>query len=202
MSHKADAVLSAYRAADDNIVIFVKGRLTEKEGAGEFSLLVPKAALTKIKEERRSEHWGDNISGTGGSFYGYDAMIGPPSELKLSDWTPMKVEKEKAPVVWMAEPNDYMPAQAVPVIYVLPRATNAANGDGLRNLWGAVHIVYVDTNPDGTVFRCSITPKAQRIEKTRNGIAWLPVTVPLDVATLPAQALWGALFVITLAGEK
>jgi hypothetical protein len=198
LSHKADAVLSAYRTPDDDIVIFVKGRFTEKEGAGEFSLLVSKAGLEMIREQSRIER----SKGWVNRSYSYEAMIRPPSELKLDGWTSVRVEKENSPVFSLAQNDAYMPLHGAPAIYPLPRAPSALNRDDVIKLWGAVDIVYVDINPDGTAFRCSITPKAEPIEKTWNGKAWLPLTVPLDVVTLPAQALFGTLFVILMAGAK
>ncbi|HEY8960901.1 MAG TPA: hypothetical protein VIM57_01770 [Luteolibacter sp.] len=201
LSHKADALQSAYVLPDGNIVVFVSGRLSKQEGKADFSLLVPKEALLKIKKEKKAAYASKSGYRT---MCSYDASIGPSSDLKLEGWRPLKTDRERRPYDPGApglEFDDSIPPQNAPVIYAMDRAAGASNEKGLKGLWGEVQLVYVDTYPDGTVFRCEIIPKAERIEKTRNGLAWLPVTVPLDVATLPAQTLWGALFVLISAGE-
>jgi hypothetical protein len=203
LSHKVDVLQSAYLLPDGNIVVFVSGRLSKYKGKADFSLLVPRPALLKIKEVRRAAFASESGYRTMSS---YDASIGPSSELRLESWSPLKTDREKQPDVHVygtapLEYDDYIPAQNLPVLYAIDRAPGASNEKGLKELWGGVELIYVDTYPDGTVFRCKLVPKAERIEKTRNGLVWLPVTVPLDVATLPAQALWGAIFVAVSAAE-
>jgi hypothetical protein len=206
LSHKADALESAYTLPDGNIVIFVSGRLSGQEGESHFSLLIPKEALVKIKEEAKAAYLSESGYRT---MFRYDATIGPSSELKIESWAKLKTDRERPrpppdkehPFIYLVDYAASIPAQDAPVIYVMDRAPGAANEKGLKNLWGNMQLAYVDRYPDGTIFRCEIIPKAERITKTRNGLAWLPITVPLDIVTLPAQALWGALFVVASAGE-
>ena len=198
LSHKADSLQSAYSLPDGNIVLFVSGRLSKQEGKADFSLLIPKASLLRIKDATKAAYASDRGDRT---MFHYDASIGPSAELKLESWTPLKTDREKRPLVPPVDFNGSIPPQNTPVLYAIDRAPGASNEKGLKELWGEVRLVYVDTYPDGTVFRCEIVPKAEHIMKTRNGRAWLPVTVPLDVATMPVQVLWGALFVAAFAGE-
>jgi hypothetical protein len=198
LSHKADALHSAYVLPDGNIVVFVRGRLSGKEGAADFSLLVPQAALLKLKEEKQAAYASKSGDRT---MFSYNASIGPSSELKSGPWNALKTDQARLRQTFTVSFSDSLPPQSAPVLYAMNRASGATNEQELKSLWGGVRLIYVDTYPDGTAFRCEIIPKAERIEKTRNGVAWLPVTIPLDVATLPAQALWGALFIAVSAAE-
>jgi hypothetical protein len=185
-SHQADQVLSAYQLADGNIVLFVKGRLQGVKGKSEFSLLVPKAELERMRAEHATTKRDARL-------FTYSAPIGPSGTYMADGWLPIPIRREKS------DANRYsIPADREPVLYELPRALDAENGKGLREYWGDVMLVFVEPGEDQRTFRVDIAPNAQRVKG--NASKWLPITVPADIVTLPVQAMWAALFVAGMAG--
>jgi hypothetical protein len=185
-SHKADRLLSAHRTADGDFVVFVKGRLHGVKGESEFSLLVPRAAVERLKI-RRAEAKHDE------SVFNYDAPIGPSGAYMAEGWREIPIKKETTDV-----DRHTIPAASEAVFYELPSALGASNGKGLRAYWGDVRLMYVEPYEDQGTLRIDITPDAQRVEG--NASKWLPLTIPADIVTLPIQAMWTSLFVVAMAG--
>lgn len=190
MSHRVDKVISAHQLPDKNVVIFVSGRLTDKEEYAEFSLLVRHEEIQKIKESRDAPFLGR-----------YKADIGPPSTYKQSDWREITVVNvaSREEVEWI----NNVPLETPPKIYIRTLGDDKQT-EGIAKRDGKVEIYYVEPSltmhPNSPKLKLTIIPNAEEILTKRNYL-WLPVTVPLDVATLPAQAIWGALFGISVVGE-
>jgi hypothetical protein len=186
-SHQADRLIAAYQMTDGNIVLFVKGRIHGVRGESEFSLLLPRAEMARIKSEHEVTVHEDRV-------FKYNAVIGPSTAYMGDGWSPLTIVRERAEV----DPYT-ISASREPVLYELPRALKADNGKGLREYWGNSVLVYVEAYPDQSSFRLDIAPDAQRIKG--NASKWLPASVAADIVTLPLQAMWAALFVVTVAGE-
>jgi len=186
-THQADRLVAAYRMTDGNIVLFVKGRIHGVRRESEFSLLVPRAEMARIKSEHAVTVHEDRV-------FEYNAVIGPSIAYMGEGWKSLTIVRE------LAEVDPYaIPASPEPVLYEFPRALKADNGKGLREYWGNSVLVYVEAYPDQSSFRLDIAPDAQRIKG--NASKWVPAAMAADIVTLPVQAMWTALFVVTMAGE-
>lgn len=185
-SHQADHVVAAYQMPDGNIVLFVKGRIHGVKGESDFSLLLPRVEIEKLKTEHESTRGEDRI-------FRYAATIGPSIAYMSEGWRPLAIARKATEVNSHA-----ILAASEPVLYELPRALTADNGNGLRKYWGNVELIYVEPYADNGSFRLDIAPKAQWVKG--NASKWIPVAVAADIVTLPAQAMWAALFIGTMAG--
>jgi len=174
-SHKADRAIAAYRLRDGNLVVFVSGRLQGVKGESNFSLLVPRADIDRMKAERAAVHET--------RVFPYLATIGPSSDYKAGVWSSIPTQRVR---------DDFdpyrIPASDEPIIYEMPESPE------LRKTWGDIELVYVEPYPDQSPFRIYVMPKAQHVKGQAS--KWLPLTPAADAATLPLQALWSALFLL------
>ena len=180
-SHRVDRAVSAFTLPDGNLVIFVKGRLRGTPGESEFSLLVPRAELDRLKTKVADRRHTDNYFQQW-----YDAPVGPSSDYQVGDWRPMPVERRGGTLDSYTYAN--LPPTHVPMLYEVPE------DEGIGKYWGKVDLLYVEAYPDGAAFRVEISPQVTLVKGSAT--KWLPLTIPADVATLPAQALWGVLFLL------
>jgi hypothetical protein len=181
-SHKPDAVLEAHTLPDQNIVVLVQGRLSGSEELVSFSLFVSRSELDQLKLRFVADH------GARAVFNIKAPIVMPPQESR-PEWSSLKLSMSSAPLEERG-----LPSGDVPVLYVGP----AQWGDR----WGHAKMIYVETFSDGTPFRCEIHPMADRLTHERDWRWWLPLTVPLDIVTLPLQAVWAVIAAVGLAGAK
>jgi hypothetical protein len=183
-SHKPDHAVSAYTLPDGNLVIFVSGRLRGVDGESQFSMLVPRSELDRIKTKFAHQRHTDNYF-----WQWYTAPIGPSLDYRADGWASMPIERH----VVELDPYTYanLPATQSPMLYEVPAQK------GIDKYWGNVKLLYVETYPDGAPFRVEISPQVTLVKGSAG--KWLPLTVPADILTLPAQALWGALFLLQAA---
>lgn len=184
VSHRPDRAVSAYRLPDGNLVIFVDGRMRGVRGESSFSMLVPRDALDRLKEQSAHRRHTDNYFRVW-----YDAPIGPSIAHRLDGWTEIPIERVGSRLDSYALAN--LPAGTAPLLYEVPE------DKGLGEHWGRVNVLYVERYSDGAPFRVEINPQVTRVKG--NAAKWLPLTVPADIVSLPAQALWGALFLMQAA---
>ncbi len=192
-SHVADRANAAYRTDSGDVVIFVGGRLAEHEADAHFSLVLSKHEISRIRTEFSD---GFHLDNSNRLLPVCRASIGPDANFRLPDWTLLPLSPSTYPEGrWENLELAYPASGSSPAVFASERGVGGTNQKDLQSRWGEIELFYTDTYPDGTALRCLVEPDAVEVRTGLNGKLLLPITVPLDVATLPLQAVWAALFV-------
>ena len=183
-THKPDELLAGYQLPDGSLVVELKGRLRENDGPVTFSLSVPAEEIRKARNEqcltpsKCSNDW-QTLS---------EASISDPPLLKTERWHPLSIQHNGGTI-----PRP-LPPDTPAALYVNPVANIEAGKSS-----GHIRIVYAESLSNGAIFTLKIEPQEL---KEKRSLKWLPLTIPVDIVTLPLQAIWGLLVIPILAGAQ